>query len=58
MIGTAVLIGTGVYIWWRENRNARAVKVLMGEGEGGPEARPKQNAFHGIGKYSDNFSVR
>ena len=32
VIGTAVLIGSGLYIWWRENRNARALKELAEEG--------------------------
>ena len=31
VIGTAVLIGSGLYIWWRENRKARAKAMLGGE---------------------------
>ncbi|MBC8129827.1 MAG: DMT family transporter [Rhizobiaceae bacterium] len=28
LLGTAVLVGSGLYIWWRENRKARSCKPL------------------------------
>ena len=30
LVGMAVLVGSGLYIWWRENRNARALRVVRG----------------------------
>jgi drug/metabolite transporter (DMT)-like permease len=30
LVGMAVLVGSGLYIWWRENRNARALRIVRG----------------------------